>query len=704
MSFKMDPSPVSKPILEGYLRDPDQNLFVEHNTTLLRGEIHIEKLQEALQTVVGRHDALRTSFTFEESTGDIMAVVHDACDAPMILVRHISQQDIRSSVQACFSAALPHDKPPLLRVTVLFVTGTDSAYVVVSASHAIMDGTSSPLFNRELCAAYRGDPLEDVGQQYSQFARWQWDCLQSSRETAESMFGSRFRRIQTPLKFGRRKDANPYMDAVRYYTKLLKHVRRMAYPLDFPRPDDRSVICQAGSVSMSLNSWTFTCFEECMRLWGYHMSTWWCLVLAGVLHMFRVFSGSPETYLLVPRTTRPPEMRSVIGHFANDAPICLGERDRVDSMTLKELVIHLYQQLGRAAQHAPNIMSEDILNVCLRDSRRSGATRHLPEQCAFTAIEQEWLQLPLTDRCEPQEEMISLEKAYEDFYIRAFRSPDGLKVSMVYNARLFTEHTARSMLGVAMETVAEWVRSPEKRLKELRVFSYTSCHSYWGACRKHLGTIDAVAPGPILFSGCTARVPVGCRLTNLPFERTDALLAALIFTSNHGTSHHKWAVCCVTQDATQRDRGPRLHLVDASSLEQLSKVPAEQLVRSVSKLRGEAYENAVFSYYQQLELAGSSKNLMAFCVVPGEVSADYVLGLDAGIQLCVYVDSDSNIRAKYNGDMLAEDEVEGALKSMAIVMESVVSMPKQPVPHQLVCSTRLRLSRRLKSMMSMQLL
>ena len=460
MSFKMDPSPVSKPILEGYLRDPDQNLFVEHNTTL----------------------------------------------------------------------------------------------------HAIMDGTSSPLFNRELCAAYRGDPLEDVGQQYSQFARWQWDRFRGWR--------SRFRRIQMPLKFGRRKDANPYMDAVRYYTKLLKHVRRMAYPLDFPRPDDRSVICQAGSVSMSLNSWTFTCFEECMRLWGYHMSTWWCLVLAGVLHMFRVFSGSPETCLLVPRTTRPPEMRSVIGHFANDAPICLGKRDRVDSMTLKELVIHLYQQLGRAAQHAPNIMSEDIVNVCLRDSRRSGATRDLPEQCAFTAIEQEWLQLPLTDRCEPQEEMISLEKAYEDFYIRAFRSPDGLKVSMVYNARLFTEHTARSMLGVAMETVAEWVRSPEKRLEELRVFSYTSCHSYWGACRKHLGTLDAVAPGPILFSGCTARVPVGCRLTNLPFERTDALLAALIFTSNHGTSHHKWAVCCVTQDATQRDRGPRLHLVDASSLEQ----------------------------------------------------------------------------------------------------------------------------------------
>lgn len=72
-------APVGHSILHLSLRDEDQTLLVEHNVTICTGTLDMDRLQYAFETIISRHDALRTSFTLDKQTGEVHAFIHDKC-------------------------------------------------------------------------------------------------------------------------------------------------------------------------------------------------------------------------------------------------------------------------------------------------------------------------------------------------------------------------------------------------------------------------------------------------------------------------------------------------------------------------------------------------------------------------------------------------------------------------------------------------
>ncbi|TCC06300.1 condensation domain-containing protein [Kribbella soli] len=153
----------------------------------LRGPLDVEALRRALVRVVERHEALR-SLLLERDSGPVQLVlpqilvelpVHDAAGR--------STSDVLSEADRVYGrTVLPLDRAPLWRAA-LYRLAPDEHLFVFVVHHAIFDGLSFGVFDRDLAAFYaeecgRGPAnLPSLPVRYSDYARWHVGRLSDER-------------------------------------------------------------------------------------------------------------------------------------------------------------------------------------------------------------------------------------------------------------------------------------------------------------------------------------------------------------------------------------------------------------------------------------------------------------------------------------------------------------------------------------------
>ncbi|NBD09133.1 non-ribosomal peptide synthetase [Corallococcus silvisoli] len=146
----------------------------------LEGPVDAAVLEQALQAVVDRHEALRTTFP-----GEGVAVQRVATRMPVTLER--AETRTEEETLACMQreAERPFDlaQGPLCRASLL--REAESSHVLVlNLHHIVSDGWSFGLLYRELSAEYRARTLgstaalEPLPIQYPDYAAWQRQWLQ----------------------------------------------------------------------------------------------------------------------------------------------------------------------------------------------------------------------------------------------------------------------------------------------------------------------------------------------------------------------------------------------------------------------------------------------------------------------------------------------------------------------------------------------
>ncbi|HEU4452803.1 MAG TPA: amino acid adenylation domain-containing protein, partial [Longimicrobium sp.] len=148
----------------------------------LRGELDRDALVRALDRVVARHEALRT--TFAEVDGEPVQRIAPAEESPFELAEH----DLRGHAEAgaeldrlleeeadeTFDLA----RGPLIRGALIRLADDDQV-LVITMHHIVSDGWSMGVFTRELSALYAAfragepDPLPPLPIQYADYAVWQ---------------------------------------------------------------------------------------------------------------------------------------------------------------------------------------------------------------------------------------------------------------------------------------------------------------------------------------------------------------------------------------------------------------------------------------------------------------------------------------------------------------------------------------------------
>src|SRR5262249_21388774 len=152
----------------------------------VRGGLDLEGLERTINTIVERHESLRTHFT--EVDGEPSQVIESELriEAPVEDLSGLGEEEQRARVTAAlrreWEEPFDLERGPVLRMRLLKL-GERDHILLRTMHHIVSDGWSQAVFNREFAVLYeayregRENPLKPLGVQYGDFALWQREWL-----------------------------------------------------------------------------------------------------------------------------------------------------------------------------------------------------------------------------------------------------------------------------------------------------------------------------------------------------------------------------------------------------------------------------------------------------------------------------------------------------------------------------------------------
>ena len=166
---------------------PNSALYNIAITLRLEGTLNVAALEQSLQEIIGRHEALRTNFIVID--GQATQIIHEEASWTISVadLTHLSnhEQEIAAKQLTQQKALQPFDlaNESLIRATLIVLSETEHI-LCVCMHHIVSDGWSTGVFVQELTALYNAyiqgqpSPLTPLPIQYADFAIWQREWLQ----------------------------------------------------------------------------------------------------------------------------------------------------------------------------------------------------------------------------------------------------------------------------------------------------------------------------------------------------------------------------------------------------------------------------------------------------------------------------------------------------------------------------------------------
>jgi amino acid adenylation domain-containing protein len=256
----------------------------------LRGAVHINLLQEALQLLSQRHESLRTSFVTQDAIP--MQVVHDRIPLPLeFLDASASGMDLSNLLHQQASKRFDLQAAPLMRALLVKVSPHEHV-LCLTMHHIISDAWSIGIVATELVQYYRAlllkqdVALPQLAVQYADIAAWMSQMQQTAGYAQERDY---------------------------WRQKLSNLPGFLELPADYPRP---RALAPQGAQLESLLSESLT--RKLHTLANATQSTLFMVVLAAFKVLLHHHSGQGDLCVGTPVAGRTrTEMEGVIGFFTN---------------------------------------------------------------------------------------------------------------------------------------------------------------------------------------------------------------------------------------------------------------------------------------------------------------------------------------------------------------------------------------------------
>ncbi|MCP5545345.1 MAG: amino acid adenylation domain-containing protein [Akkermansiaceae bacterium] len=277
--------------------DQIQNGVTAFNVPLrfrLEGPLRPDLLKRTLNTIVERHESLRTHFG--EDNGELLQIVMPelTLDLPVIDLGHLPEERLQEEADRLGSIeaqrAFHLSTGPLVRAELVRLSA-DHHILHVTAHHAIFDGMSMTVLTKEIAAIYQAYfdgkpcPLEPLPLQYGDFSVWQKDFLEGPEMKQQ----------------------------LGYWKQRLQGMTEVDLPTDFPRP---AVKAWKGEIISTLFPKELT--DRLHAIASKHGATLFHLQLAAYMTLLSRYSGGTDIAIGTPVTGRTRgELEGVIGVFIN---------------------------------------------------------------------------------------------------------------------------------------------------------------------------------------------------------------------------------------------------------------------------------------------------------------------------------------------------------------------------------------------------
>lgn len=310
-----------------FLEQLEPNSPVHNIPTVFRltGSLDVAALEQSLNEIVRRHEALRSSFATRKGQPTQVTAPVLSLTLPGLDLRELPEAEQRAKTLHLIAEevrrAFDLSRGPLMRLILIRLT-EDEYLLLLVIHHLVFDGWSTSILARELSSLYeaysggRPSPLPELPIQYADFAQWQRQWLQ--KEVLE--------------------------EHLTYWKKQLDNVPTLQVPTDRPRPRVQTV----GSarhyfvLSKPLSA-------ELKSLSNRHGVTLFMTLFAAYQTLLHRYSGQNDIVIGSPVAGRNrSELENLIGFFLN---MLVLRADLSGNPTFLELLVRVREICLEAYAH-----------------------------------------------------------------------------------------------------------------------------------------------------------------------------------------------------------------------------------------------------------------------------------------------------------------------------------------------------------------
>ena len=403
-----------------------------------RGRLDVSALERALNSIIQRHQALRSHFRSRDGKPVLEIADRVQLQMPLVEMPGLDDAARTEAIDAAFrdQCRQPFDlaNGPLLRARMLRF-GDELHVLLLAIHHIVTDEWSFRVLFRELSELYRADiegvapDLEPLRIQYADYAAWQRERLKGDALERQLV----------------------------YWRDRLEGVESLKLPLDRPRPAQQTF--HAGQVRRELPRE----LSDAVRLFARnHRASLFMTLLCGFTALLSRYGSQRDVVVASAAANRESEdVEGLIGFFVNTLALRTDVSDNPPLETLLERVKE--NTIGAYSHHSlPFEKVVDALGI-VRD-----ASRNPIAQVAFTlqnraidALDFEGLEVFA----------MKVPQAFTRFDIELFVRDDanGFAVQIVFNRDLFSVKTMERMLAHYEQVLEALVTHPQQHLGDVEL-------------------------------------------------------------------------------------------------------------------------------------------------------------------------------------------------------------------------------------------
>ena len=407
----------------------------------VKGAINTKVLENSLNFLIQRHEALRTNFkknnqgdTYQEISNDVQL---DLIQEDFSLkTKNVLETSIRKKTKSFLEESFDLSEDLLIRA--LLIKAADEDYVfALSIHHIVFDGWSSDIFMRELRDVYQALSLKkeislpELPVQYIDYAAWQ------SEETQSETFKK----------------------GVSYWKQKLEGYQDLELPLDNPRP--KNPTGKGNYIYKKLNPASKKHLKEISKQLG---GTLFAGLLSSVYLVLNKLSGQEDICLGIPVANRSHrDVEGVIGFFVNTIV------NRIQ-FSGEETVASLFDKVQKeliSGQDFQNISFDKVVDATQAE-RKTSISPIFQVIVNYLTIEERYT---LGDATLFNED-IDYDFAKFDLNIDFIDLPEGdLLVSLGYNTDIFKDTTAEKILESLLNVLEIVGSDTQKSVKNISIVS-----------------------------------------------------------------------------------------------------------------------------------------------------------------------------------------------------------------------------------------
>ncbi|MFT7821915.1 amino acid adenylation domain-containing protein [Bacillus siamensis] len=387
------------------------------------GNLDVEKIQQAIDRLIQRHESLRTSFVMTE--GETLQVIADEVFYP---VEYEETDSYSEADMEQFVRPFDIGKAPLMRFKVVKERNRNKYILLFDMHHIISDHKTLNLLIEDFSRLYNGEELQPLELQYKDYSEWmRARNLESQRDYWKEVF----------------KEEAPVLDLV----------------TDYPRPKTQSY--KGAQVSVQLSKEQKVGIENINKQ---NETTDYMTLLAVFMIELHKYSRQQDIVVGTPISGRVhQDTETIAGMFVNTLAMRgypRGEKTFLEFLSeIKELALNAYEN-----QEYPFEELVEEVEV------RRDLSRNPLFDVMFTMQNDEDIHLAMG---EAQVDMLGIHfiDAKFDLDLQATAHEEGYALDLVYCSDLFTQTSAQVILEHFKVLLDRVIANPEMKLSELHMVS-----------------------------------------------------------------------------------------------------------------------------------------------------------------------------------------------------------------------------------------